>query len=80
MQNAFKRAPAGPSAAEHNSLVEDWDSIKDEDKTLVHQVRLDCMLDVPMLFLASMHDLLDCSALFLTSIHHVLDCSLLLHS
>ena len=43
MQAAFKRAP--PSSAADLSLqsasaspVQDWESIKPEDKTLVHQV------------------------------------------
>ncbi len=43
MQAAFKRAP--PSSAAEPSLqstsaspVQDWESIKPEDKTLVHQV------------------------------------------
>lgn len=43
MQAAFKRAPSS-SAAEpalqsaSASSVQDWESIKPEDKTLVHQV------------------------------------------
>ena len=43
MQAAFKRTP--PSSAAESSLqstsaspVQDWESIKSEDKTLVHQV------------------------------------------
>lgn len=81
MQNAFKKAPvssapAGPSGAEHNSVVEDWNSIKDEDKTLVHQVRLPCVLKFPMISPTTMQDLLDLTELFLASAYHVLDCSL----
>lgn len=49
VQSAFKRAPSSRNPSISSGLpqsqVEDWDGVKAEDKTLVHQVttRITCM-------------------------------------